>query len=347
LEALEDRSLLSGNISGTVFIDYQGTGLAPTTGATPLPGVTVFLDLHNDGKLDAGDPTAVTDASGQYTFTGVADGTYTVREVVPPGYTLTQPTDGSRTVVLGSSGPFIASLPPDFGNRPISPLVLTFSAEDLYGPRPSPDQTTAFVKGLYHALLGRDADSAGLAFWTSRLTTGETRAQVIQEIWISDEHRGDEVDYDYQTFLHRAADTAGRAYWVSQLKAGMDETAVAVGFLTSTEYALAHPDNSAFVTGLYQDVLFRAPDTTGAQFWSGRFAFGASRGEVALGFLQSQEAFRRAVDSLYAAFLHRPGDSLGESYWNNQLVGPNGLPPAQVAQGFLVSDEFFIKAGTT
>jgi hypothetical protein len=49
----------------------------------PLTGVTVYLDLNNDGILDAGDWVTTTNKSGAYTFTGLAPGVYTVREQLP------------------------------------------------------------------------------------------------------------------------------------------------------------------------------------------------------------------------------------------------------------------------
>jgi hypothetical protein len=39
-----------------------------------LAGRTVFIDLNADDTLDAGDPTAVTDANGNYTFANMAPG---------------------------------------------------------------------------------------------------------------------------------------------------------------------------------------------------------------------------------------------------------------------------------
>ena len=55
----------------TVPFGDQVTGTVLDTGdgrAAGLSGFTVFLDLKNDGKLDPGDPSALTNAAGQYTF---------------------------------------------------------------------------------------------------------------------------------------------------------------------------------------------------------------------------------------------------------------------------------------
>ena len=65
---------------------------APTS-ATPvvvpgagLPGWKIYLDLNENGTLDAGEPSDVTDMSGRYEFIGLEAGTYKVREVMQPGW---------------------------------------------------------------------------------------------------------------------------------------------------------------------------------------------------------------------------------------------------------------------
>lgn len=54
-------------------------------------GVTVFLDLNGNGIYDNGEPTAITDANGQYLFDELLPGTYTVmilENQIPAGYNL-------------------------------------------------------------------------------------------------------------------------------------------------------------------------------------------------------------------------------------------------------------------
>ncbi|NCS32928.1 MAG: tandem-95 repeat protein [Microcystis aeruginosa G11-01] len=66
-----------------------------------LAGVTVYLDLNNNGILDPNEPTQITasdnpntldiDETGQYRFINLTPGTYTVREVIQNGYRQTFP----------------------------------------------------------------------------------------------------------------------------------------------------------------------------------------------------------------------------------------------------------------
>jgi hypothetical protein len=69
--------------------------ISTSPGEPAIEGVTVYLDLDDDGTLDEDDPgtpgvdeaepQTVTDAGGQYWFS-VAAGTYRVRQIIPSGY---------------------------------------------------------------------------------------------------------------------------------------------------------------------------------------------------------------------------------------------------------------------
>ncbi len=89
---------IQGQIHGRVFEDVNQTGMDSTTDPG-LKGWTVFLDLKNDGHLDTGDPTTTTDASGNFVFSGLEPGTYTVGEIVQSGWQLTYPGGGSSASV--------------------------------------------------------------------------------------------------------------------------------------------------------------------------------------------------------------------------------------------------------
>lgn len=78
-----------------------------------VSGVSIYLDLDNNGTLDEDEPTQVTDENGQYVFEGLQAGTDTVRELVPDGSTQTLPIDGQYTFELGE-GEIAENI--DFGN---------------------------------------------------------------------------------------------------------------------------------------------------------------------------------------------------------------------------------------
>ncbi|WP_293122667.1 SdrD B-like domain-containing protein [Microcoleus sp. bin38.metabat.b11b12b14.051] len=75
------------NITVFKYNDLNGNGrFESTQGEAPIGGVTVFLDTNNNGTPDAGEQQIQTNAQGRGAFTNLAPGNYTVREVVPAGF---------------------------------------------------------------------------------------------------------------------------------------------------------------------------------------------------------------------------------------------------------------------
>jgi protocatechuate 3,4-dioxygenase beta subunit len=93
----------TGSLSGTVY-DDANDNLVQDNGETGLSGVTVFLDLNGTGTFQAGDPTATTDANGDYTFTGLAAGAYTVYVEQPAGDSQTSPANNAGVTGTVTAG---------------------------------------------------------------------------------------------------------------------------------------------------------------------------------------------------------------------------------------------------
>jgi hypothetical protein len=101
-----------GTVSGEKFNDANGNGVRDT-GETGLSGVTIRV-TDATGAVR----TTTTDASGAFSFSGLAAGTYVVSEVVPGGFTQTAPAaPGTFTVTL-TTGQSVTNLL--FGNRAVS-----------------------------------------------------------------------------------------------------------------------------------------------------------------------------------------------------------------------------------
>jgi hypothetical protein len=93
----------NGSISGTVYNELNDeTGFGE--GDQGLAGWTLYLDTNDNGQLDSGELTTVSQAGGFYSFTGLAAGTYIVREAVANNWTLVDPSEGSYTVTLTCVG---------------------------------------------------------------------------------------------------------------------------------------------------------------------------------------------------------------------------------------------------
>src|SRR5205085_2357350 len=93
----------SGSISGHAFNDNNGNGVEDG-GDTAAPGRTVTLDLDADGSAEA---TKLTDGSGNYSFTGLNNGTYRVRMTLTANTTLTTANPADVLISGGNSVPGI------------------------------------------------------------------------------------------------------------------------------------------------------------------------------------------------------------------------------------------------
>ncbi|MHB8809714.1 MAG: SdrD B-like domain-containing protein [Desulfobulbaceae bacterium] len=66
------------DISGLVWDDAGGNGVREPA-EEGLAGITVFLDTNNNGLLDGGELSTLTDTTGAYAFTGLQQGEFYVR----------------------------------------------------------------------------------------------------------------------------------------------------------------------------------------------------------------------------------------------------------------------------
>jgi hypothetical protein len=327
----------SSVISGTVFHDFNTNGVQDA-GEPGLTGQTIYLDLDGSGVLKSGDPTATTDANGSYQFTGLADGTYTVRQVLLGGVLLSAPASGSYQVTL-SNGAAV-------GGQNFADVLTSIGVPLTLPPSTAfPQQGSAnadYVEALYRSILDRNADAGGLASWTHALDSGVlSRLQVVQGIRNSPEHFTQEVTDFYLTLLGRAPDSSGLQNWVQNLEGGMREEQMAFYFLDSPEY-LGQGDRH-FIDAMYQSLLGRSFDATGEVSWLSQLYAGTlTHEQVITDFLYSTESLTRLTEGYYETFLQRPADPAGLSGWVSHLQ--QGLSFLTIGEQFLSSDEFYNRA---
>ena len=99
----QSSAVVLASISGTVFDDANGNGIQDS-GESGIAGVVMYIDLDNAGVFQSGDPETTTNSAGVYNFTGLAAGTYIVRQIVPSGDKQTSPTKGYGQHVTVAAG---------------------------------------------------------------------------------------------------------------------------------------------------------------------------------------------------------------------------------------------------
>jgi hypothetical protein len=136
-------------VTGTKFADVNGNGVFDST-ESGIEGVYVYLDLDGDDRPDLGEPSALTGPNGRYSIDFPGPGTYTIREVVDPGFVQTYPVGGEHIVVFNGSA---LSDNYNFGNLP---------SRD-YGDAPDSYRTSVAAGGPSHGIsvdvgLGAEVD---------------------------------------------------------------------------------------------------------------------------------------------------------------------------------------------
>ena len=96
----------------------------------------------------------------------------------------------------------------------------------------------------------------------------------------------------YKAAFNRTPDNGGLKYWMGRMDAGTSVTDVAAGFIYSAEFIALYGSNSQdgdFITRVYSNVLGRAPDAGGYNYWVGRLSSGSTRQRVLAEFSESPE----------------------------------------------------------
>ncbi|HJT36648.1 MAG TPA: DUF4214 domain-containing protein [Pirellulales bacterium] len=195
------------------------------------------------------------------------------------------------------------------------------------------------VAQIYHDLLGRPADPAGLAYWSSHLDAGMPRSQFVTDVLASAEYRRDEVNSLYQHYLHRSADASALAAGSALLAQGMTDKGLAALIIGSDEYFALHGGtNDGFVSALFQDALGRPVDAGAKNAIELALADGATRAQMAAIVLGSHEYRADLVANLYLELLNRTVDAPSAAAWAAML--DSGATDEQVLAAIAASDEF-------
>ncbi len=166
-----------------------------------------------------------------------------------------------------------------------------------------------YVGLLYNALMGRQADAEGMAYWLKALDAGKTRAEILSAFIDSDEWfeicskagiaSGNSNGLDeitafvrrlYDTCLDRPADIDGLNYWVRGLMNGnLTGRRCVMGFVFSNEFVSKNVSDEEYVNVMYRTFLGRSADPEGRAYWLAKLSSGVSRGDILLGFADSVE----------------------------------------------------------
>ena len=106
----------------------------------------------------------------------------------------------------------------------------------------------------------------------------------------------------YQAAFDRKPDATGLGYWIADMDKGSNLRTVAAGFFQSPEFQKlygSNPSTTTLITNFYQNVLHRAPDQAGFDYWNKELSSGVSTPESALvSFCESVENKAQVIGSI-------------------------------------------------
>ncbi|MGN6694895.1 MAG: DUF4214 domain-containing protein [Aquihabitans sp.] len=165
-----------------------------------------------------------------------------------------------------------------------------------------------FTDFAYRAPTAAEADA-----WNTALTndTASGQALIAANVGTAAWDVRAPVIRLFRAYFGRLPDLGGLDYWVGKYRAGVKVSAISSNFAGSSEFKSKYGtlSNRAFVTRIYTDVLGRAADPSGVNYWTGKLDSKAkTRGQVMVGFSESSEyknKTRSLVDvvTLYVAMI--------------------------------------------
>ena len=192
------------------------------------------------------------------------------------------------------------------GNAPNSDLVSAFQYNLAHGIWSQTDCQNwlagvgSQINGVYESVLGRAADTGGLAWGLNSVAAGVSMTTIAQELAASQE-AANNINSVYEQVLNRSVDPTGLTMGQTILASG--------GGLAGLRSALAQSaEAQADMNALYQQALGRPATASDLAWAQGALASGASWGQIQADIANSPEA-AAAVDAVYEQVLGRPVDA--------------------------------------
>jgi hypothetical protein len=196
---------------------------------------------------------------------------------------------------------------------------------------PSGMSNASYVTLVFQGFLRREVDAAALSAFGAALAAGTaTHGSLVEAVMNSDEFNRFVAPAArlYLAALRRVPDQPGLDNWVNYLRSGTSLQVMADAFASSQEFINRYGamSNGDYVAQLYRDVLGREGDAAGLAHWTGLLGSGGTtRGQILIGFSESQEAVHLLAPTLrtflhYFAFLNTAPAQPDLDYWKNCLA---------------------------
>ncbi|HWB13519.1 MAG TPA: DUF4214 domain-containing protein [Pirellulales bacterium] len=299
------------NLTYTITIGNTGTGDATgTTFLDTLPAGETFVSATDSmGGTVTNNGGTLSETIG----TLAAGATDTITVVVTPDSSLADQSVTNTASVSATNFNGGASISSSATTSISSSTPVTTGVGFLEGV-PGDGTPQTFVQNLYRELLGREPDSGGDAYWVAFVQQHNDAAgqlQAIEGFMNSPEYAIHYITTVYQVVLGRAPDASGLQYWTQKMgspgttgqhSGSADEKSIVAAFFGSDEFYIKSGNTpQGWINALYEDILNRAPDDSGAAFWAHELSVrGASdRDGIVRDLLTTPEAAHDLLDTFY------------------------------------------------
>lgn len=166
------------------------------------------------------------------------------------------------------------------------------------------------VSALYQTFLNRLPNQNEIDYYAQRLDSGLlTRAGVANAFLHASDYdsSSEEIARLYLAAFNRIPDKDGLAFWLAVHRNGATDAQIADIFTRSPEFETKYGPSvgtDAFIELLYSNVLGRASDASGKQYWTKLIDAGMARGDVLNSFAQSSEHKNSSATKVLATLLY-------------------------------------------
>jgi protocatechuate 3,4-dioxygenase beta subunit len=365
------NQVIPGEIQGMKFEDVNATGIQEPND----PGMAGIIIELIDPATNMIITTQTTDANGDFSFMNLAPGTYRLREFPVAGFRQTTANPADITVAPGQDVTGITfgnALIPQVVTLPGEIQGVKFNDVNGNGVRDAnepglPGFTIELFNTSTNQLVARTTSGADGSFSFTNLSLGTYNvAEVEQTGWVETNAASISVTVtsgaditgimigNQQVTSSIGGSNGGPTGTtpptgvISPSSGGVPPVVSKLEFFNFDIAALTDPppgttttdlqNLEAYVGGLYESLLGRAPDATGMANFTTLLLAGTSRQQVATMLWDSPEHRGLEVDQFYVTYLSRFPDPAGRAAWVTAFS--NGATELTVEEAIVASPEY-------
>jgi hypothetical protein len=217
------------------------------------------------------------------------------------------------------------------------------------GPNAVLQGPDCFTTQQFVDLLGRQPDQAALDFYSAQLQSrAQTRSKLVESFASSPE-----LDADvgttarlYLAYYLREPDEPGLQFWVGEKRKGLSLVDLSNRFATAPEFVSRYGNvtNRQFIELVYSNVLGRAGEAAGVNFWTAELDKGVSRGEMMVQFSESPEFKAKSggfikLNTLVPLMMRRSVQKTEVDFWVPRLNSGQSTT-TDLAEAIIKSQEY-------